>query len=320
METMRAVSFDGGLPVVLDRNRPLPGPGWARIRVHLAGICKTDLEIMKGYQGFQGILGHEFLGVVDSCDDPAWIGRRVVGEINAPCGRCRWCAQGLGRHCPRRTTLGIAGLDGCMAEYCLLPTKNLYQVDRDIPDERAILVEPLAAACEILEQLPLQGNERIIVLGDGRLGILCAWTLATVTPEVSLAGHHQDKLDLARWREIRTVLGTTDLTPGADVVVDATGSRAGFEQALALCRPRGILVLKSTLADRTELNLAPLVINEITVVGSRCGCFPDALSLMHDCPDMPLERLLTRRYPLSRAPEAFEAAREPGALKVVLEC
>lgn len=124
MKTMRAVSFDGGLPVVLDRNRPLPGPDWARIRVHLAGICKTDLEIMKGYQGFQGILGHEFLGVVDSCDDPAWIGRRVVGEINAACGRCRWCAQGLGRHCPRRTTLGIAGLDGCMAEYCCLPMEK----------------------------------------------------------------------------------------------------------------------------------------------------------------------------------------------------
>ncbi len=174
MESMTALVFDDGLRYVEDRPRPEPKPGWALIRVQMAGVCKTDLEIMKGYMGFKGVLGHEFLGWVESCDDPYWVGRRVVGEINAACGRCEWCDRGLGRHCPQRTTLGIVNHDGCMAEFCILPTENLHIVEQGISDERAILTEPLAAACEILEQLTLEGTERVIVLGDGRLGILCA--------------------------------------------------------------------------------------------------------------------------------------------------
>ena len=318
METMQAVVFDGELRYVRDWPMPLAKPGQARIKVHLAGICRTDLEIMKGYVGFRGILGHEFTGVVESCDDASWVGKRVVGEINAACGLCDWCIAGLGRHCPKRSTLGISGLDGCMAEYCVLPVTNLFSA-AGLSEERAVLTEPLAAACEVLEQVPLQGNERVVVLGDGRLGILCAWVLATAAGRVTLAGHHQDKLELARWRGLETSLRGEGIEPGADVVVEATGSGRGIEQAMALCRPRGTIVLKSTVALQGEVNLAPLVVNEITLVGSRCGRFSHALDMMRKFPDMPLERLITHRYPLHQAKEAFETARSGQALKVVLE-
>ena len=318
METMQAVVFDGELRYVRDWSMPRIKPGQARIKVHLAGICRTDLEIMKGYKGYKGILGHEFIGVVESCNDASWVGKRVVGEINAACGLCEWCMAGLGRHCPNRETLGISGLDGCMAEYCVLPVTNLFSAD-GLSEERAVLTEPLAAACEILEQVPLQGNERVVVLGDGRLGILCAWVLATAAGRVTLVGHHQEKLEVALWRDVETSLRGEGIEPGADVVVDATGSGRGIEQAMDLCRPRGTIVLKSTVALQGEVNLAPLVVNEITLVGSRCGQFSHALDMMHRFPDMPLERLITHRYPLHQAKEAFETAKSGQALKVVLE-
>ncbi len=223
METMAAALFDHELRYVKDHPRPEAKPGWARIRVQLAGICKTDVEIMKGYLGFKGVLGHEFVGVVDHCNDAAWIGQRVVGEINAACGRCAWCARGLGRHCPNRTTLGIDRHDGCMAEFCILPVENLSIVPAEIPDERAVLTEPLSAACEIMEQLPIQGTERIVVLGDGRLGILCAWALATVSPDVTIVGRHPEKLHLAQWRGIKTASDAEWIEPGVDIGVEATG-------------------------------------------------------------------------------------------------
>ena len=316
---MKAVVFDHGLQYVEDYPQPQPGPGWARIRVRVAGICKTDLEITRGYKGFKGVLGHEFLGRVDSCDDPAWIGQRVVGEINVACGSCDWCAQGLERHCPERNALGIVNQDGCMAEYCLLPTANLFAVEPEISDDRAVLTEPLAAAGEIIEQLSPNGTERVVVLGDGRLGILCAWALATVVRDVTLLGHHPEKLEIARWRGIKTSLRGEGVAPGADIVVDATGSGRGLTQAMSLCRPRGVIVLKTTVAARGEVNLAPLVVNELTLVGSRCGRFGDALAMMRAWPDMPLERLITDRYPLHKAREAFVRAESGQALKVVLE-
>jgi alcohol dehydrogenase len=319
METMRAVVFDDGLKYVPDYPLPDVRPGWGRIRVQQAGICKTDLEIMKGYMGFKGVLGHEFLGVVECCDDASRVGQRVVGEINAACGRCDWCARGLGRHCPERTTLGIVNHDGCMADYCVLPKANLCVVDPAISDERAILTEPLSAACEILEQLPLCGTERVVVLGDGRLGILCAWVLATVASDVTLVGHHPEKLEIARWRGIKTALNHGEVPPGADIVVEATGSGQGIAQAMSLCRPRGVIVLKSTVAIQGEINLAPIVINELTVVGSRCGRFRDGLTLMREFPDMPLERLITDRYPLHQVREAFARAQSGQALKVLLD-
>lgn len=317
-QTMAAVIFDQRLRYVRHWPCPAVPPGWARIRVRLAGICQTDLEIIRGYLGFQGVLGHEFVGEVEECEDSRWIGRRVVGEINAACGHCDWCQQDLGRHCPQRSTLGIVQLDGCMAEFCRLPMANLHLVEASLADEQAIFTEPLAAACEIPEQLPLTGKERVIVLGDGRLGILCAWVLVTITPHVTLVGHHSTKLALARWRSIETSLRGEGLHSGADIVVDATGSIQGFKQALSLCRPRGTIVLKTTTADRSHIDLARIVIDELTIVGSRCGQFRKALTLMQQFPDLPLTRLISHRFPLPQAAEAFAQARQGDALKVLL--
>jgi len=316
---MRAIVFDRELRYRTDHPLPETKPGWARIRVRLAGICRTDLEIMKGYMGFAGIMGHEFVGIVDRCDDESWIGRRVVGEINAACGNCGWCAQGLGRHCPNRTTLGIDRLDGCMADFCMLPAANLFEVPETISDERAVLTEPLSAACEILEQLPLNGTERIVVLGDGRLGILCAWALATAASDVTIVGHHPEKLELARWRHIKTVSQEEEIESGADIVVEATGSGRGIVRAMSLCRPRGTIVLKSTVALQGDINLSPIVIHEQTVLGSRCGRFGDGMAMMRDFPDMPLEKLITGRYALRDAEKAFERAQQRDALKVLFD-
>ena len=274
MNTMAAAVFNGKLTYVQNYPKPQIKPGWARIRVKLAGICKTDMEIIKGYMGFKGVLGHEFVGVVDQCDDASWIGRRVVGEINAACGDCDWCRRDLGRHCPNRSTLGIYALDGCMAETCILPVVNLLALPEGLSDERAVLTEPLSAACEILEQLPLTGSERAVIFGDGRLGTLCAWVLATVLSDVTVVGHHPEKLKTLRWRNIRTVLREEDVDPGADIVVEATGSGAGIVTAMALCRPRGTIVLKSTVAVSGDVNLAPIVIHEQTVLDRAADGLP----------------------------------------------
>jgi alcohol dehydrogenase len=319
MNGMAAAVFNGKLMYVRDYPLPEPKPGWAMIRVQMAGICKTDMEIMKGYLGFKGVMGHEFVGLVDRCNDPTFIGKRVVGEINAACGKCAWCAKGLGRHCPHRTTLGIVNHDGCMAEFCTLPLKNLFVVPEQISEERAVLTEPLSAACEILEQLTIRGTERIVVLGDGRLGILCAWVLATAAPDVTIVGHHPEKLSLARWRGIPTALSTDQIAPGADIVVEATGTGQGIVQAMALCRSRGTIVLKSTVAIQGDVNLAPIVINEQTILGSRCGKFEDGLAMMQNFPDMPLEKMITGRCPLEKVEEAFVCAQQKDALKILLD-
>ncbi len=318
--TMAAALFDGRLRYVTDYPVPARRPGWALIKVRTAGICRTDMEIMQGYLGFRGVLGHEFIGVVAESDDPAWIGRRVAGDINAACGCCEWCARGLGRHCPHRTTLGIVNHDGCLADYCVLPLANLLEIPAAIPDERAILIEPLSAACEILEQISVRGEERIVVIGDGRLGILCAWALVTVASEVTLLGHHAGKLALSQWRGIKTALAANFTAPdGADIVVEATGSGQGISEAIQLCRPRGVIVLKTTAAQPQSINLAPIVINEISLMGSRCGRLGDGLRMMQDYPDMPLSKMITERYPLAEVEDAFTHAVQGDALKVLLD-
>lgn len=319
MKTMHAAFFSGRLTYVRNHPQPELRPGWAKIRVRLAGICRTDMEILKGYMAFRGVPGHEFVGVVEESAEPSWVGKRVVGEINAACGHCDWCARGLGRHCPNRTTLGIDRLDGCMAQTCMLPVENLHAVPKHISDERAVITEPLSAACEILEQLSFRGNERILVLGDGRLGILCAWVLSTVAQDVTLVGHHPEKLPRAAWRSVQTVLASGRILPGADVVVDATGSETGIIAAMALCRPRGTIVLKSTVAVSGHVNLAPIVINEQTIIGSRCGRFTEGLDLMQKYPDMPLETLISARFPLEKVREAFSRATQSDTLKVLLD-
>lgn len=316
---MRAVIWDGQLRFMADYPMPMVRPGWARIRVKKAGICRTDLELIKGYMGFSGVLGHELVGTVDFCKDSRWVGKRVAGEINAACGQCAVCRAGLGRHCPERTTLGIDRLDGCMADFCALPIFNLIEIPEGIPDDRAVFIEPLSAACEILEQLSLNGSERVIVLGDGRLGILCAWVLSTVAADVTLVGRHPEKLALAAWNGVKTCYGNSGYRTGADVVVEATGTAVGLSEAMALCRPRGVIVLKSTVAAPAAVNLSPVVIHELTVLGSRCGRFQDGLMLLMQHPDMPLESLITDRLSLEAAPAAFQQAARHSSIKILLD-
>jgi alcohol dehydrogenase len=313
---MKAVVFDGALRVAADMEPPESKPGWALLRVLRAGICRTDLEIVKGYMGYRGILGHEFVATVAECEDETWLERRVVGEINAGCGHCDACRAGLSRHCAGRQTLGIFQLNGAMAEYCALPTANLHRVPDALSDDEAVFIEPLAAAYEILDQVPIADSARCVVVGDGKLGILCAWVLSTATPHVTLWGHHPEKLELARWNGLRV---TTEPPPGAfDMVVEATGRPEGFNVSVGLCKPRGTLVLKSTIASAMNVNLTPVVVNEITVMGSRCGRFEAALAGMARY-RFPVARLVTARYPLDDAAAAFERAAQPQALKVLLD-
>ncbi len=270
---MRALHFDGSRARVADRPEPAPLPDHALVRVSLAGVCNTDLEIARGYLGFRGILGHEFVGRV--AEGPVeWLGRRVVGEINFACRACPTCAQGLPRHCPERTVMGIAGADRAFAELVRLPVANLHPVPEQLSDEAAVFCEPLAAAFEIREQVRVEPGVRCVVLGDGKLGLLAAQVLALAGARVLAVGRHPEKLAILRARGIETVQEQNWRGEPAPLVVEATGSARGFERAVAATLPRGTLVLKSTLAERPAVDLAPLVIHEISVVGSRCGPFP----------------------------------------------
>lgn len=311
---MRAIVIDNGVSLRHDYPEPANMPGESIVRVRIAGICGTDLELAKGYMGFRGIPGHEFVGEVVETADSALRGRRVVGEINAACGACRACAEGLGRHCPNRTVLGILGRDGAFADYLRLPDRNLVPVPESIPDELAVFIEPLAAAYEIFEQIRIARNHRVLVLGDGRLGALVAMALKAEGYDVVVGGHHPEKaqrLGLAVRHEI-------DLNDRYDVVVDCTGSTKGFTRALELVRPRGTLVLKSTAAASADLNLAPVVINEITVLGSRCGRFAPALDAMASGKIDP-RALISATLPLDDGLQALDEAAKSSNFKVLLK-
>lgn len=314
---MKALVFDSGRPRVVERRDPIPAPGEAVIRVTLAGICGTDLEIAEGYMEFAGVPGHEFVGVVESAPDPAWVGRRVVGEINAGCGSCPACAAGLGRHCPTRTVLGILGRDGAFAERLALPLANLHEVPEGVPDVAAVFAEPLAAAYEVLEQVRVRPGDATAVIGDGRLGQLCARVLARAGAPPLVVGRHAAKLALAAAAGARTAPEDAAIPRGFDVVVEATGEPSGLRRAIALVRPRGTIVLKSTYHGAAPLALAPVVIDEITVVGSRCGPFAPALDhLASDASS--LAALVTARYALDDAAHAFATAASRDAMKVVV--
>jgi threonine dehydrogenase-like Zn-dependent dehydrogenase len=293
----------------------------ALVRVTRSGICNTDLEIVRGYAGFQGTLGHEFVGVVERAPDEELIGRRVVGEINAGCGHCALCRAGDARHCPERTVLGIVGRDGAHAEYLRLPAVNLLPVPDEITDERAVFTEPLAAACGILERTQIMSDMRVAVIGDGKLGLLCAQAIKALTnADVTLVGKHENKLEIARRRDIETVL-VDQITDTAartfDTVIEASGAARGFDLALNLLRPRGVLVLKSTFHGATEFAAARIVVDEISIVGSRCGRFKPALELLRRGA-VETDALITDEFPLSDGPRALERAAEPGVLKVLL--
>ena len=269
---MKALVFDNELRLENNYRKPKAKKGWSLVKVVKIGICKTDLEITKGYMGFNGVLGHEFIGIVEDSQISSLIGKKVTGEINFSCKRCSYCKQGLDRHCPNRTTLGIQNADGCFAEYCVIPDHCIIEIPENIPDNKSIFIEPLSAACEILEQLEgkCSGREEVYILGDGKLGILCSWILSTAFNDVTLLGHHKEKLEIAKWNNIKTSLSADNL-PQADIIVEATGSLGGFSTSINLCKPRGHLVLKSTIAANEPLNLAAIVINEINIIGSRCG-------------------------------------------------
>jgi threonine dehydrogenase-like Zn-dependent dehydrogenase len=314
---VRALAFEGGRAVVADHPDPAPAPGEAVVRVRLAGICGTDLEIARGYMGFTGIPGHEFVGVVESAPDPRWIGRRVVGEINAACGRCEACARGLGRHCPHRTVLGILGRDGAFAERLSLPLANLREVPDGVTDEAAVFCEPLAAAWEILEQVEVPVGTRTAVLGAGRLGQLCARVLARAGSPPLVVGRSDAKLALARAAGLETASADAAIERGFDLVVEATGAPEGLGRAVALVRPRGTIVLKSTYHGAAPIALAPVVIDEITIVGSRCGRFEPALAHLALDPAL-VAPLRTGCFALDDAASAFALASDRASMKVLL--
>lgn len=320
---MKAVVFDNELKLDSNYKKPIPQKGEALIRVSLAGICNTDYEITKGYMGYNGVLGHEFVGVVEEIndEDKSLLGKRVVAEISYGCHKpnCEWCNQGLVRHCPDRHTIGIWRKDGCFAEYITLPLEILFEVPENVPNEQVVFVEPLAAACEILEQLHIQPIQKVIVQGDGKLGLTTALTLKAFNLDVTLVGKHQNKLDIAKVQGVKTILlSDLEVKPEWDIVVEATGSIAGFETAMALTKPRGTLVLKSTVAGSKEFNLAPIVINEITVLGSRCGQFKPALRLLEDN-RIDFKPFISGIYSVDDALEAFEKNKEKDTLKVLIK-
>jgi threonine dehydrogenase-like Zn-dependent dehydrogenase len=313
---MKACVFDGRA-VRLDPAwpDPAPAPGEVRVRVLLAGVCRTDLEIIKGYMGFTGVLGHEFVG---EALEGRHAGRRVVGAINCPCGACDLCRRGLATHCRRRTVLGIAGRDGAMAEQLALPEANLVPVPDSVADRQAVFAEPLAAAIQVGRQVPMMPGDRVVVLGDGRLGqlvarVLAAWDLAPL-----VVGKSEAKLALLASAGISTAMaGGARPAKDADFVVECTGTAGGLGLALEFVRPRGTIVLKSTVADTAGLDLTPIVVDEVTVVGSRCGPM-DAAVAMLDRGAVEVEPLVTGEFSLGDAPQALAAAARPEAIKVLV--
>jgi len=308
--------------------------GEALIRVTLSGICNTDLEIARGYAGFEGTLGHEFVGVIENVFEgrPAAFatapsltagllkpGARVVGEINAGCGHCDLCVAGDSRHCAHRTVLGIVGRDGAHAEFLKLPLVNLLPVPDVVPDTHAVFVEPLAAACGILERASITNDSQVAVIGDGKLGLLCAQVIANTGARVTLIGKHESKLQIAQRRNVETLFADKAKTRYRefDLVVEASGSSSGFELALGLLRPRGVLVLKSTFHGTTEMKAARIVVDEISVVGSRCGRFGPALELLKQG-KIDVESLISEEFSLADGVRAMARAGEPGVMKVLL--
>jgi len=297
---MLAVHVESGRVSVRRRPRPRRRDGFALLRLLCGGICNTDLELLRGYYGFRGTPGHEFVGEVVEADNRALAGRRVVGEINLACEDCDWCRRGLGRHCPHRTVLGIVKHPGCFSEFFTLPERNLHVVPDDVPTEAAVFTEPLAAACEVLEQVAIPPGGEVAIRGPGKLGQLVARVLGAHGCRVSMFARHDHSPRAAfRW------------------VVDATGSAEGLRQCIEMAQPRGTVVVKSTVHGAVRLDTAAVVVNEITLTGSRCGRFEPALELLRTG-RVQVEDLISARYALADAPRAFRAAARRGALKVLL--
>lgn len=325
---MRAVTFAHGAVQWTEKPRPQPRSGEVLIQVRLAGICNTDLELLKGYMDFAGVPGHEFVGrVVAAPDHPGLVGKRVTAEINLGCGRCDACRKADARHCPHRTTLGIAGKDGAFADYVVVPAAVVHEVPESVSDREAVFIEPLAAALEPGQQLHLTADRSVLVLGDGKLGILTACALRHLAPDLVLAGRHPRKLAIAAAQGVAThqagtsealVAGLGRTTGPFDVVIEATGRPEGLACALDLVRPEGTVVLKTTTFAPTPVNMARVVVDEITLVGSRCGNFRLAAAFLRDRL-VDVLPLIEAAYPFQAFPEALAAAARPGAMKVLVE-
>ncbi|MBI1320734.1 MAG: alcohol dehydrogenase catalytic domain-containing protein [Candidatus Hydrogenedens sp.] len=314
---MKALYLDNGEALVRQVPKPEPRPGEALIKVLAAGVCSTDLELVRGYMDYRGVLGHEFVGVVHECANDYLRGKRVVGEINCVCHECRYCKLEMPHHCERRTVLGILGRDGAFAEYLTLPEENLHVVPDTLDDDVAVFTEPVAAAFRILEQIDITARDSVVVLGDGKLGQLIAQVLAMRAPNLVCVGRQAWKLALLQARGIRTARADEPLESGASIVVEATGSEAGFARALELLRPEGTLVLKTTIAGASLLPMALPVINEIKIIGSRCGPFRPALEALA-MGSVYVEPMVTETYPLAEAAHALQRAASKDTMKVLL--
>ena len=324
---MLALFYDGQSVRVEPRHPdPRPLPDEAVIRPLRMGLCATDMEICRGYMNFKGVLGHEFVGVVESVGDKQhrkWVGQRVVGSINCVCSKCDMCLRGLREHCRQRTVLGIARRDGCFAQLFTLPVVNLVPVPDSIDDDQAVFAEPLAAAYQILRQLRIEGRPYITVLGDGRLGLLCAQVMSQLNATVRLVGKHPEKLALCeKWGVKHRLLSEVGLRADQDIVVDCTGSATGMQTAMSMVRPRGTIVLKTTVAPSPTmpyLDLSPLVVHEIQVIGSRCGPIPEAINALASG-RIDVVSLISRRFKLADGVEAMNRAQKDRALiKVLLD-
>lgn len=314
---MVSVHIEHGQVSIREAAIPERPPGYALIRMRVAGVCNTDLELQRGYNGFSGTPGHEFVGDVVEAETRSLAGQRVVGEINLACGDCDFCSIGFDRHCPNRTVLGIVNQPGAFADYLVLPERNLHVLPDEIPDEEAVFVEPLAAACEILDQVNIGDWARVAVLGDGKLGLLIAQVLHANGAQVTLYGRHLEKLAIASVAGIEVEASTDRPRAAFPFVVDATGCAAGLQEAVNMTRPRGILIMKSTVHNNVPMDMAPVIVNEITLIGSRCGRFEPALALLRE-KKVNVKALLSAEFPLSKAPEAFAEAARCGVLKVLL--
>ena len=313
---MRAVVLDDDGLRVIERPAPVPLPGEVLVRVLYAGLCETDLQLVRGYMGFQGVLGHEFVGIAQS---GRFQNQRVVGEINCACDACDDCRSGLRTHCSFRTVLGILNHDGAFADYVSVPERNLHRVPDEVSDRQAVFTEPLAAAFQILRQISLTPDQRVIILGDGRLGNLCAQVVAGTGCQLTVVGKHASKLDLLSGRGINSMkLDELNLARQADIVIDCTGSPTGFTTALQLLKPRGTLILKTTVAGTQTLSLAPVVIDEIQIVGSRCGPFIPALEALR-AGSIQVEPLIEGIYPIADAVTAFDRATTAPTLKLLFD-
>lgn len=314
---MLAVRLDRGVVSLHNSPKPRRPEKFALIRLLYAGICNTDLELQRGYYGFRGTPGHEFVGEVVEADTPQWIGRRVVGEINLACGHCDWCRRGLGRHCPKRTVLGIVKHPGAFREFLTLPERNLRLVPRETATEHAVFIEPLAAACEILDQVRIPKGAPVAVLGDGKLGLLIAQVLEAHGAEVHQYGHYKEKLRIAALAGIDTRIARKLPKAAYEWVIDATGSSEGLRSAVQMAKPRGTVVMKSTVHGLVPIDSAPVIVNEITLVGSRCGRFEPAMKLLQNG-RVHVDRMISEVLPLQKAALGFRRAAMPGALKVLL--